>query len=129
MLRISVLALALLAGCVHMDRAMLVTSTATLACDWMQTRAVAQAAPSYDWERNPMLGKTPSVGQVDAYFAGSALANLALWAIIPEKWRAAAPAVLTATQIYTIADNTKTIGVCGSNIGRTTSWPSSSALR
>ena len=54
--------------------------------DWAQTRRIARQ-PVY-YEMNPVLGSHPSVGQVDAYFAGAIVGHAAVSYLLPAGWRA-----------------------------------------
>ena len=54
--------------------------------DWRQSREIAEN-PLIFREINPMLGDHPSTGQVDAYFAVSALAQIGIAHVLPSKWR------------------------------------------
>ena len=72
-----------------------------LAADWLQTRQMA-SQPVYAWvetapgvyvttgeqwsEMNPILGRHPSVGQVDTYFLGSLVVYVAAQKLLPERW-------------------------------------------
>lgn len=115
------LAIALLAGvgCVHADRAALVTSTATVACDWGYTHRAA----SDGWinkrgyitrEANPIMGENPDPGIVAIYFSAVLVANVALWYATPPKYRAIVPFALTVQQAELIHYNSRTVGgVCG----------------
>jgi hypothetical protein len=53
--------------------------------DWAQTREIARN-PSY-YEQNMMLGKHPSVREVDRYFAAMALAHIGVAYLLPAEWR------------------------------------------
>lgn len=70
--------------------------------DWAQTRAMARQ-PAYDWEplenspgyytwreqwreNNPLLGRHPSEGKVNTYFALSVLTYLVVQDALPEKY-------------------------------------------
>jgi hypothetical protein len=88
-----------------MDRGALVASTATLACDWAQTRGAAERGWIGYREGNPMLGKTPSVGAVDAYFATATLVSIAAWYLLPRGWRAVTHTAIAVWQMDTIANN------------------------
>ena len=53
--------------------------------DWGQTRYIAKH-PEFH-EVNPLIGKHPSIGRVNNYFAISIPANAAISALIPSKYR------------------------------------------
>lgn len=116
----ALLLLALVAtGCAHVDRATLITSTVSLACDWGQTRSMAAndwahpTGPQRYEEANPIMGKHPSTLVVDTYFMSAALINAAAWLVIPKGWRSAAPVAVTARQALAITRNVEHTGWCG----------------
>ena len=81
-------------------------ATATLACDWSETRWAAEQ----DWTRtghelNPVLGPTPTTGQVDAYFASAIVVSAAIWHVLPERWRWAPSAVVAVAQARVLVRN------------------------
>jgi hypothetical protein len=61
-------------------------TVAALAVDWGQTRHIAKNPERYT-ETNPMLGSSPSVGKVDAYFVGAMVGTVALAHVLPGDWR------------------------------------------
>ena len=64
----------------------LLTSALTLhVVDWGQTRTIAMNPDKYH-ETNPILGRHPSTGKVNTYFAATALLIPTLAHLIPE-WR------------------------------------------
>lgn len=110
-------------------------SSATLACDWGQTRRFAEvdwrqpvpgARPEanayYRWsESNPLLGAHPTTGEVDVYFAGALAATLLAWRMLPRRWRIAVPLVITAIQLKAIANTVDADfrpGLCGTSVMR-----------
>ncbi len=104
----------ILAGCAtawtHIDRASLATSTASLAVDWTQTRSAAREGWSGGRTEGgipamAVMGTTPATHAVDAYFAGCAVANTVLWAVLPPKWRSVVPGFVIGVQAYTIRSN------------------------
>lgn len=107
------LLLVCLVGCIHVDRAALVTSSAALACDWLQTRSAASSGWHEMSEGNPLLGSEPTPQAVDTYFAAVVLTNALLWYVTPARWRSAVPLGVVAVQTKTIARNTPTTGLCG----------------
>ena len=68
------------------DYALAGASLAALAVDWGQTRHIAKN-PSRFIETNPVLGPSPSVGKVDAYFIGAMVGTVALAHVLPSDWR------------------------------------------
>jgi hypothetical protein len=111
-----ILALLILSGCHQYNRATLVTSNALIACDWGQTRSAAETGWSHGLrEANPILGPTPSVGQVDNYMAAALVGNAILWYVLPEKIKWIVPTVVTLTQANVVRGNYYTVprGSCG----------------
>ena len=92
----------------NVNRASLVASTTSLACDWGQTRAAASAGWQGTEEANPMLGPTPTTTQVDTYFAVTAIVNAAIYVAMPERYRWILPSAVTAVQVDTIRGNLST---------------------
>lgn len=93
------------------DTTMLIASTAALAIDWRQTRGAADAHWNDRAEvgiASMALGRTPSSRGVDCYFAAAALANVALWAVLPPRWRSVVPGVVLGVEARTIAVNLPT---------------------
>lgn len=60
-------------------------ATLTVA-DWAQTRTIARH-PDQWHETNPLLGRHPSVGEVDRYFIGASLIGAAALHAMPTRWR------------------------------------------
>ena len=85
-------------SCVHADRAMLAVSTATIACDWGQTRQAAKSGWGVYYEKNPYLGEEPGVLRVDSYFVTMLAANALIWVVVPEKWRTVYGITITGIQ-------------------------------
>ena len=66
---------------------MLIGATlATLAVDWGQTRHIAKN-PERFYEKNRILGASPSVGKVDAYFLGAMVGTVAVAHLLPTDYR------------------------------------------
>lgn len=95
-------------------------SSATLACDWGQTRASA----ARNWvrpdgqaqiERNPIMGPAPSPTTVDGYFVAIAALNALVWYIAPRKLKWIIPLGVVAWQSYIVAHNHAVlqVGMCG----------------
>lgn len=82
-------------------------STATLACDWGQTRKAAGTGWRDHHDSNPVMGPTPSTGAVDAYFLAAIVLNAGIWYVMPKRLRSVIPAILTVGQISTISDNNR----------------------
>ncbi len=100
----------LLVGCTTANRAALVASTLTLACDWGQTRSAASVGwPPGMQEINPILGKNPDAGKIDAYFLGTIVVNTLIYAIVPKKVKWLVPAVVIGVQQDAIRNNLSTV--------------------
>lgn len=56
------------------------------AVDWAQTLEIARQPEKYH-ERNPILGKHPSVGEVNTYMGISAVAHVGISYLLPKKYR------------------------------------------
>lgn len=116
---LKILPILLLLGCVHMDRATLVTSAASIACDWGQTHAAAargwvDPSGAMQTEANPIMGTNPSTAKVDAYFLGAEVLNAAIWYVLPKAWKTIYALPVTGMQTFTVYGNTKeNLGVCG----------------
>jgi hypothetical protein len=111
-----VLVLVLVSGCSfkNLNRATLAASTASLACDWGQTRSAASNHWKGRYEANPIMGMNPSTGTVDVYFASTIAINAAIWYLMPEKLKSLLPVGVIGVQANTIAGNLDTTqGVCG----------------
>lgn len=54
--------------------------------DWQQTHDIANHQGMY--ELNPLLGRHPSAGRIDRYFAAGLLTHLAVSAVLPSPYRA-----------------------------------------
>jgi hypothetical protein len=103
-----------LSGCanVHVNRAALVASTAALALDWHYTRGAAASG----WRcggasleevgmARAVIGQTPSARDVDVYFAASAVLNLAIWSVVPVRYKSAIPIGVIGIQAKAIVRN------------------------
>lgn len=112
MLRIAVIALLLTSGCTHVNRATLLASSASLACDWAQTRSRAEVGWRGTFENNPMLGAKPSVERVDFYFATAIAANVGIWILMPDRFKSVIPLGVTTVQTKTIIGNLPQTGIC-----------------
>lgn len=98
----------------RINRATFVAGIAGLACDYGQTRhAASQGWVEYS-EANPIMGPTPSTGEVTAYFLGAALINTAVYLLTPERYRAIPQVGLTGVQAVAIRRNVESTGtLCG----------------
>lgn len=115
-MRTMALAVVLLTGCAnaHVNRATLVASTAALVLDWKQTRTWAEhdwvlpGATGPSWtsdESNPLLGGHPRSGAVDMYFTFAVVTNIAIWLVMPDKYKSVIPAALLGAEAPAIAGN------------------------
>jgi len=68
------------------DYALAGAAVAALAVDWGQTRHIAKN-PNRFSEQNPILGPSPAVGKVNAYFVGAIVGTVALAYVLPGDWR------------------------------------------
>lgn len=57
-----------------------------MAVDWAQTRYAARNPTRFN-ERNPIMGRHPSTGEVDKYFALSSLLTIGMTYILPRTER------------------------------------------
>lgn len=92
------------------DIATLALSTVSLAVDWRQTRGAAVerwsgGARAEIGIATMFIGSQPSPGSVDRYFAVAALANIALWAVLPPRWRSVIPGAVIGIEATAIAGN------------------------
>lgn len=96
------------------QRVLLATSTAAIACDWGMTRWMPKTG-AYETgyaELNPLMGRNPSLTQIDAVFAGLLVANVASWFVLPKWAKAIVYTSTTALEAGNIAMFNPS-GVCG----------------
>ena len=77
--------------------------------DWSQTQTIARH-PAVWHERNPVLGLHPSVGAVNTYFAGAAVATAGVALVLepgPRRWWLRA---VTALELANVVRN-RAIGI------------------
>lgn len=61
--------------------------TGLMVLDWQQTLEIANNGPEYHESINSFIGKHPSEGQVNTYFAVSyGVKSVVAW-LLPQKWR------------------------------------------
>lgn len=70
----------------RVDTGMLAAYTVLHVMDWRQTRQIAKN-PNVYWERNPLLGKHPSVSRVNKYMLASLATTAAFTYGLPKKYR------------------------------------------
>ena len=95
-------------------------SSASLLCDWAQTRRASDAGWTMQHEQNPIMGRDPSSRTVDAYFLGAAALNVLAWRLMPRRWRVVIPSIVFVVQADSIRSNIAEsrpgwtdMGVCG----------------
>lgn len=94
MLRIILMVMALAASTAHADdwrtedTQCEIAYQVVAAMDWAQTRNIARNPGRWE-EQNPVLGKHPSVGEVDAYFAVMGVLHYAVSEALPVEYRSA----------------------------------------
>lgn len=79
--------------------------TAALACDWQQTRSYAVDGWRGYAETNPVMGRKPAPGVVDAYFLSIWTASALGWHVLPRRYRFIAPLIVVGIQADTIRHN------------------------
>lgn len=96
------------------QRVLLATSTAAIACDWGMTRWMPRTG-AYERgyvELNPIMGRNPSLTQIDAVFTGLIIANVASYWLLPRWAKAILYTSTTALEAGNIA-MFNPAGVCG----------------
>jgi hypothetical protein len=89
---------------------MLIGATlATLAVDWGQTRHIAKN-PERFYEKNRILGASPSVGKVDAYFLGAMVGTVAVAHLLPTDYRRLFLAGTLSMELSVVEQN-RSIGI------------------
>lgn len=91
MRHITAVALLVLSGVAHsewtkQDSAWQLAYTALHVADWAQTRNIARNPDEFH-ETNPILGRHPSVSEVDDYFLVTGVAHALVSAALPPKYR------------------------------------------
>lgn len=69
------------------ERLLLGATIGVMAVDWGQTRMIAKKPEQEFFEYNPLLGKNPTVGEIDTYFAVAMLATWGTAHLLPNKYR------------------------------------------
>jgi len=93
-----------------LNAALTVTALAAHGADWNQTLQIARNPNSY-YERNIVLGSHPSVSQVNAYFAVSAISLLVLSRYLSPEDRTMLFGAWTAIEVYTVGRNRVSLGL------------------
>jgi hypothetical protein len=95
----------------------LVASTAMLAMDACQTHSAAAEGwsdgRSEGGNSRVIMGSHPGEGTVVAYFAGVAIANVAVWYLMPERWRSVVPGAIIGIQVPVVIGNMSSTSGCG----------------
>ena len=91
------------------DYALTSAALASLVVDWGQTRHIAKNPSRFD-EKNRILGTTPSVGKVDAYFVGAMLGTVAVAHLLPQDMRRLFLAGTLSMELSVI-DQNRSIGI------------------
>ena len=94
MKKLIVLLVILLAGCATLpgdkwttqDKTLEATYLTLHAIDWRQTRYISEHPGRY-YECNPVLGRHPSTGEVDLWFASTTIAHVAVTHLLPQEYR------------------------------------------
>jgi len=88
---------------------LLLLMNGTTTMDWAQTRYAARH-PAQFYEINPIIGKHPSVKEVDRYFIGSLAVKNTIFFILPEKYQPIWAMGMTTISVGLIAHN-NSIGI------------------
>lgn len=84
--------------------------TALHIVDWMQTRFVAKN-PERFYELNPLLGKHPSISNVNIYFILTLIGHIVISYTLPSKYRRWWQIVWIGFEVFIVAYNfTQTLG-------------------
>jgi hypothetical protein len=96
------------------DKWMLGAAVTLMVIDWGQTRDMTRH-PWYKthcptckdpyYEHNPLLGKTPSIGEVDKYFTAAILGTLGIAYVMPNKYRPYFLGGVVSLQSYWVYNN------------------------
>jgi hypothetical protein len=91
------------------DYALAGAAVVALAVDWGQTRHIAKNSNRFI-ETNPVLGTSPSVGKVDAYFVGAMVGTVALAHVLPSDWRQLFLGGVLALELGVVSQN-RSLGI------------------
>jgi len=80
-----------------------IPANALIVADWGQTRYIAGHEQYI--ETNPILGKHPSKGEVNMYFASALVAYNVVYYITPERHRDKVSTVVSLVQLSCVAHN------------------------
>lgn len=119
-MKLIAMVLVVASGCAKFDRYMpataLIVSSALVACDAAQTiRVASEGWPDGRRETNWLMSDRPSVATIATYNLGVIVANVAVWALTPKKYRSIAPAALAGMEAHIIHnhDLVHGVGYCG----------------
>lgn len=100
------------------DMTALAVSAAALVVDWGYTHSAAADNWGHGWcwhghylgrheggTAQWAIGRKPSTQAVDAYFAAWAVADVALWAVLPDRWRAIVPGMIIGVEVLPVIGN------------------------
>jgi hypothetical protein len=83
---------------------MMGTALASTAIDWAQTRTISHE-PDRCYEMNGLLGRHPSMGRVDRYFAVSMLAETGIAFALPNPYRKIWLGAVTISEVAFVVHN------------------------
>ena len=96
------------------ERALGAAAIGALAIDWGQSRWIQRHPEALFYEKHPFLGSHPSVGEVDAYFAGAMLGTVVLADWLSPTWRRRFLAGVTVVELAVVGRN--------ANLGIRVAW-------
>lgn len=82
----------------------LTIAVSAIAIDWLQTRQIAKNPDKFK-EYNPVLGKHPSVGEVNVYFAIATGALLLVADFLPSEYRTAVLGGIAFMEVSMVGNN------------------------
>lgn len=87
----------------HTDTALQLSYTALHIADWGQTLDIENHANAY--ETNPILGRSPSRGEINTYFASTLALHWLIARVLPQKWRSQFQLGTIALEFDVISEN------------------------
>lgn len=78
-------------------------NAAVAVADWGQTLSIQSKAGC--WEQNPMIGRHPTRGHVNRYFAASIALHAGIVWMLPRKWRPTFQAFTLGWEVGIVAHN------------------------
>ena len=85
------------------DTALQLSYTALHVADWGQTLDIENHPGHY--ETNPILGRNPSRGEINTYFAGTLALHWLIARALPQKWRSHFQLGTIALEFGVVSDN------------------------